>query len=925
MTDEELFKTGGAMDAMPDLSVELAARLHGRILSGYEVGDVIGVGGMGVVLSASRAEGDFERQAAIKVVPGTLGSAAIEQRFRTEVQILAKLNHPNIAQLYDAGETEEGWPYLVMEYVNGLAIDEYCRQHTLNTASRLDLMRNVANAVRFAHARLIVHRDLKPSNVLVDTRGRVKLLDFGIAKLLEPGTAEHTVGHRPMTPKYASPEQLLGADITTGSDIYQLGVLMLAVLADSSPMQSVTLQDAIRNAAAGKDAAIEERVARKLPADLLATVTLCLHSNPEDRYADVNALIDDIDRYQTGFPVNARKGSRLYRAKKLIKRNVPATVFATLAAGIAIVGTTLYLINITEARQVAEQRADTASRTLTALSSLVTETFDGFIDQNAQQQTGTAAVIESVLADTVSLLREDLVDEPIPRSELLRVEGQIHRALGDFPTAGAALDEAIGLAFERVDTDTQIQMLLARAEIAIQMADFDTARQLVGQSDGIVQDTTPSIQTSIDHLYVRGNLATVENRFEDAIQQLEEAESLTLATPSASRRTLIDIYAAELIAHERSNDLDDILVTAEKALNLIEQTESVYSSRRVTPLRLSARANVLLGDLAAARANLEEALSVATSNFGENHELVAGVHHTYGLLEYYSKDLRGAVGHVEQEMAIVETLYGADFPRLIVLTGNLGMLYTDIGETDKAGEMLERQRRSLDPDALEHRVWLYTNATNEARRLRVIGDYPTAIEFDRRNIEIRESLFGEDSIEIADAEDDIALSLYKMGRYDEAREVFLHAADQYRQHYGEDSEEYANKMLYYWRYDIVEGNLIEARDKLRMLMQEDIDADEVDAIWPVHMFTDLAHLNLRIGDMDKANQAIAWARTGADTAPEHPWAAYTDVVESEIRLRQGNTAEARRLANRAIARMEAPYPLHQDRIARARAVLAQLN
>ena len=151
--------------------------------------------------------------------------------------------------------------------------------------------------------------------------------------------------------------------------------------------------------------------------------------------------------------------------------------------------------------------------------------------------------------------------------------------------------------------------------------------------------------------------------------------------------------------------------------------------------------------------------------------------------------------------------------------------------------------------------------------------------------------------------------------------MFLRGADRYRQYYGEDSEEYANKMLYYWRYDLVDGNLVAARDKLRILMQEDIDADEIDAIWPVHMFTDLAHINLQIGDMPRANESIDWARTGADTAPVHPWASYTDLVEAEIRLAEGNTSEARRLARRATALIEERYPFHTKRLARAQAVL----
>lgn len=921
MTDDDLFRTGGAIDALPNHAEDLVSRLKGRVLSGYRVGDIIGSGGMGFVLRASRAEGDFERIAAIKVVPGTLGSSTIAQRFRTEVQILARLNHPSIAQLYDAGETEEGWPYLVMEYVDGQPIDEFCAASSLGVPSRVGLLIEVARAVRFAHARLIVHRDLKPSNVLVDSSGRVKLLDFGIAKLLEPGTPEHTIGHRPMTPGYASPEQLLGADITTGSDIYQLGVLMLAVVAQETPMQSATLQDAIRNAAAGKDAVVAEHVAKRVPTDLLAIATHCLHANPDDRFADVNALIADLARYQEGYPVLARKGSRVYRLRKLVQRNVPATAFAVLAAVIAVGGTASYAVNMSEARQIAEQRAETANRVLTAMSSLVTQTFDDFIDQNAQRQTGTAAIVESVLSDTVALLRDELAEEPVARSELLRVESGIHTALGDFPAAALTLDEAISLAFDTADAESKVQMLSARAEIALYLEEIEEARQFVDRASTIADAADIATATRVTFKHVSGFLAAKENRIDDALSILAEAEQLALDPAVADDRALLDVYGTQLSAHDLANDFPAVLATANKALEVIDKTESEFSSSRVTPLRMAARANVLLGDLPAARAALDEALAIATSNFGEVHNLVAGVHHTFGLLEYYSKNLRGAVQHVEQEMEILEALYGPNFHGLSVLAGNVGMLYTDIGEMSRAEAMLRQQRDALDPDALEHRHSWYTNSSNEARRLRAIGDYEQAIEFEALRIRYGTLLFGADSIEVADAEDDIALSLHSLGRYDEAREMFLRGAGRYRQHYGEDSEEYANKMLYYWRYDLVDGNLVAARDKLRILMQEDIDADEVDAIWPVHMFTDLAHINLQIGDMPRANEAIDWARTGADTAPVHPWAAYTDVVEAEIRLAEGNTAEARRLARRATALIDERYPLHTRRLARAQAVL----
>jgi serine/threonine-protein kinase len=922
---DDRLKTGGALDAMPDHVTHIESRLRDRVLSGYKVGRVIGSGGMGYVLKATRAEGDFDRVAAIKVVPTSHNSSELALRFRTEVQILAKLNHASIAQLYDAGETEEGWPYIIMEYVDGAPIDTHCAENDLNSDDRLRLLMDVTRAVRYAHVRLIIHRDLKPSNVLVDKSGKVKLLDFGIAKLLEPGTPEQTVGHRPMTPQYASPEQLLGADITTGSDIYQLGILALAVLAGESPLESVTLQDAIRRAATGQDAPISARATKLLPADLLAIVTHCLHSDTDDRFTDVNALLADFERYRDGYPVHARKGTQLYRLKKLVNRNVSATVFALLGGIILVGGTVWYTINIDEARRVAEERAETANRMMNALSSLVTETFDGFIDLNAERQYGTAAVVESVLQDTVDILRDELSGEPEAQLELLRVQGNIERTLGDYVSSAKTFDAAAELLDSEADPDNFVQVLLARADLALRMEDGETGRKLLSQVMSTRDSTDLSTNTTIELHHMAGLLAFYENRYDDALVQLEDAINLIKAQTEVDNRTLAMIYVTQTTVHRERNDNEGLLESAGKAIALLEISEPEFSSKFVEPLRLSARAHVLLGDLAAARARLEKAESIAVGNYGEVHRQVADVHHTYGLLEYYSKDLRLAVTHVEAERRIVEELYGPQHPRLWGLTGNLAMLYTDIGESERAREMFRQRLQFLDPNAPEDRSKFIAQYNNEARLLRGTGDYETAIELHKKSLAISSDLYGAESIEVADVEEYIALELYRLGRHAESREWFVRCVDKIRAHYGEDSEEYKDKLLYFWRYDVLDGDLVAARDKLHEIMMEDIENDEIDAIWPVHLFADLAHVNLQLNDLPRALQALEWAKTGAATAPRHPWALYTALVEAEIRLATGERELARTNAETALAGLQERFPMHTAQMQRAQTVLDELS
>ncbi|MFQ5572546.1 MAG: serine/threonine-protein kinase, partial [Rhodothermales bacterium] len=220
-----------------------ATPFEGRQIGPYRLIHELGQGGMGAVYLAERTDGHFQQQVAIKLVRSDRGGRAIRQRFRYERQILARLNHPNIARLYDGGVTDEGLPYLVMEYVDGLPIDTYCDTHRLSTRERLHLFHTVGTAVQYAHQNLVVHRDLKPSNILVTETGTVKLLDFGIAKLLdEEATQSDEVpltrtGMRVMTPEYASPEQVRGEPITTAADVYALGVILYELLTGHRPYQ----------------------------------------------------------------------------------------------------------------------------------------------------------------------------------------------------------------------------------------------------------------------------------------------------------------------------------------------------------------------------------------------------------------------------------------------------------------------------------------------------------------------------------------------------------------------------------------------------------------------------------------------------------------------------------------------------------------
>jgi serine/threonine protein kinase/tetratricopeptide (TPR) repeat protein len=354
---EETFIHAAIAGTVRSLPAEAEELTVGRRIGAYQVTGLIGEGGMGVVYRAVRADDQYQQQVALKLVKRGMATDFVLSRFRHERQILASLAHPHIARLLDGGTTEEGLPYFVMEHIEGEPITRYCETHELALPDRLRLFREVCAAVQYAHQQLVVHRDLKPSNILINREGVPKLLDFGIAKLLDPELVPGAVTQAAtavglMTPEYASPEQVRGLAITTASDIYSLGVVLYEVLTGSRPHQRRDqsigeLERAICETEPEKPSLVVKRgraaggrLSRQLAGDLDNIVLTALRKEPERRYASVEQLSEDIGRHQGGRPVIARRDTAGYRARKFIGRHragvaAAALVVLSLIGGLA--------------------------------------------------------------------------------------------------------------------------------------------------------------------------------------------------------------------------------------------------------------------------------------------------------------------------------------------------------------------------------------------------------------------------------------------------------------------------------------------------------------------------------------------------------------------------------------------------------------
>jgi serine/threonine-protein kinase len=381
----------------------------------YRIVSEIGHGGMGAVYLAERDD-DFHQRVAIKVVRGVLGEHGL-RRFRAERQILASLNHPCIAQLIDGGTTAEGLPYLVMEYVDGVALNTYCDAHALTTGQRLALFCRIADAVSHAHRSLVVHRDLKPSNILVTADGTPKLLDFGIAKLLD-ASDDATLLTAPsmqlLTPEYASPEQVRNAPITTSTDIYSLGVVLYELVAHRRPYRLISkLREELEYVVCQQDPPRPG-----IAADLDTIVLHAMEKDPAPRYASVDHFVEDIRAVSRGRPIQARPSTWRYRSARFVRRHrvgvATAAIFTIVVIGFAIA------LGFTAARAARER--NTSDR----VTALLVELFSG----SSQSARGENVTASELLQQGTERVRRELADRPDLQARVLDAIGSIYIGLG---------------------------------------------------------------------------------------------------------------------------------------------------------------------------------------------------------------------------------------------------------------------------------------------------------------------------------------------------------------------------------------------------------------------------------------------------------------------------------------------------------------
>jgi eukaryotic-like serine/threonine-protein kinase len=689
-----------------------ALKMMGDRIGPYRLLRTLGAGGMGEVYLAERADAQYEQRVAIKVVHGGALAVGMHSRLKLERQILAQLDHPNIAHLLDGGALPDGSAYIVMEYIDGIAIDAFCDSNHLDVTARLKLFQTVCGAVHYAHQNLIVHRDLKPSNILVTAAGTPKLLDFGIAKLLDDRqAARHTLAMtqadiRIMTPDHASPEQVRGQTITTSSDVYVLGVLLYKLLCGSSPffISSVRLSE-IERAICEKDppppsqlvssddslesqsiaesrGTSSNKLRRILNGDLDNIVLMAMRKEPERRYASAQQMASDVQRYLDGMPVIAHRDTVSYRTTKFVKRHwLPVTAGISAAILILAFATTTYLQSsrISAERDRAAQQRERAEHERARAEEVSNFLVNLFKLSDPGENRGNQVTARELLDSGAKRLRAGLKDQPATKAALLSTVGTVYDSLGQYQDALPLLGESLELQAQAHDT-SRIDTLLELGRARIGAGDLQGAETPLQQALHVAQSVAGTMSVETGHaLWALGMLRYQQGQISQAkdlyLRSLDILQS-SRAPPTDISPVLSDLATAYMSNQQWSQAKQSY----EQALEIDRRVLGDDHPKVAFRLQNLAIVAQNMGDLKQAELLYRDALQREERTYGDRHPETAITKGNYGLLLQHEGRLAEAEPLLRDAVAIPLSLYGAGHYKVGYARVSLAILLHDKGD-----------------------------------------------------------------------------------------------------------------------------------------------------------------------------------------------------------------------------------------------------
>lgn len=749
-----------------DPTETITDRAAGELIGPWRLIEELGRGGMGTVWLAERADGAFEQRVALKLLKRGLDSDAILERFLAERQILARLTHPNIAHLIDGGVAIDGRPYFAMERVDGEPITRWCDARQLPVRERLRLLLAVVDAVQYAHRQLVVHRDLKPSNILVTATGEVKLLDFGIAKLLDAdaGRADSAtltqLGFRMLTPEYAAPEQLRGEAVTTATDVYALGVLLYELLAGKRPglPKAGSSESATRlplrpsthladNAAQVRSTSVE-RLRRTLRGDLDTIILRALHPEPDRRYGSAEALGEDLRRYLDGRTVNARPDSAWYRTRKFVARNRLA-VAAGFAVALALAGG--LLATAWQARE-AQLRADEAEQQARRAEEVMAFLVRIFEAGGPQEWRGKEPTARDLLDAGAKRVDEELAGEPELHAEMLAVIGSLHMDQGQFDRAEAllkrSLDERRQLFGE--NHETYADSLSRWSSLLYEKGALKDAEQAAIRTAEIFRrkfgDHPQTAQALSALAAVRLDLGDSDG----AIQLRRDVLAMRRRTQGSMHADVADasyLLGSLLVDRERYAEAAPLF---EEALKIYKQLYGVQSVRYAKGLNAQARLLYSQGETERAADAYRQAADIYRQA-GDIGNLEDAINH-YGLalcrlghFDEAERNLRKSLDLARNNPAVISRKIG-------IRSVSLGGCLTEAGRLAEAEPLLRDGLASVTQDVGPQHAWTAFAQGRLADLLKEKGRIEEAMPLIENAVEMFESQFGANNARAADSQ-----------------------------------------------------------------------------------------------------------------------------------------------------------------------------
>lgn len=754
--EDEDFIENNCYTTVKHIVIDEKPNFIGETIGRYQIESKIGSGGMGTVYLGKRIDGEFEQKVAVKLIKLGLDSEDTIFRFRHERQILAGLSHPNIAHLIDGGVTKTGLPYLIMDYVEGLSLKDYCDAHKLSLKARLKLFIRICSAISYAHQNLVIHRDIKPSNILITPDGLPKLLDFGIAKLIESEENEQNGGQtlttRAMTPEYASPEQILGKSVSTTTDIYSLGVVLYELLTGHRPFLfrkkiageiSKTITETLPPKPSflcktkGLNISVENPLAavRNLQGDLDNIVLMAIRKEPERRYSSVEQFALDIGRYLDGLPVLAQQDTFIYRAGKFIKRHQTEVI-----AGTGILVSLLAGISATnrQAKNARRQR-DKAEKVNDFLKQMLNSA-----DPRIQGKDVTMVEVLNLANDG---LEKDLVDQPIIDADLRSTIGLTYLSLGHHDLAEIQLKKAL---------EIRLEVLEGRhADIAVSLYNFGKLLQAKGdffQAETYFREALTILKKY--HPNLKKEIASILNNLGYVVLLKNEKEESA------------NIYRQEVKIRKELNGENH----PEYALALIGVAD-VY---------------VFKGEKHKALLIFQKSLSIFRQYYKTEHlDIATGLLRIAGLIQY--EDSKEAKKLLAESLEIKKRLLGNEHPETAWVYYNFANLAHHQKEYEEAlfycDKILKNRKNILD----EHPVISST--------LFLLGDSLTAIgkpelaePFLNECVELRQKTLSSDHWLIASAVSVLGNCLSHLGKFIEAEKMLVESHRILQKNFGNDSE-----------------------------------------------------------------------------------------------------------------------------------------